>query len=235
MAKIRSIDGKMTGKLAGRVYAVRNGEQIIRERPIAIFNPNTQNQVNVRARLKMLSQLSAVVASVLPMPRIGAMTSRNRFVKINYPITTASDGTANVPLQNLKLTAGAVGLPAVSATTGQGVTTVALTSAPSPDIDRVVYVFLQPGDDNIIRLRSSVVVERSSESLVFETTTSVGGAGLVVLAYGVIDNTENARVAYGDVHALTAQLIATLISTRSLTEKDVTLTETRGVVATAGA
>lgn len=235
MAKIRSIDGKMTGKLAGRVYAVRNGEQIIRERPFKIFNPNTMNQVNARARLKMLSQISAVVGNVIPLPRIGSVTPRNRFVKINYQLSSASNGTASIPLSDLKLTTGAVGLPYLTATQGQGSITVALASVAAPNINRVVYVFLQPGDDNVIRFRDSLVVERTPGSGTFEATASVSGAGTVILAYGVIDNSENARVVYGDVHALTAQALANLISTRTLTDKDITLTETRGVQVTQSA
>ena len=235
MAKLRSIDGKMSGKLGGRVYAVRNGEQLIRERPISIFNPNTIGQVNARARLKMLSQLSAVLGGVIPLPRIGSVSSRNRFVKINYPNSTAVNGAASITLNELKLTASVVGLPAVTAVTAGGNTTVSLQGAASPDVDRVVYVFLQVGDDNEVRLRTSMVVERTSENDNFLASPAVGGSGIVVLAYGVIDRTENARVVYGDVEALTAEFIATLVANRTLTESDVTLTETRGTIAVAGA
>lgn len=234
MAKLRSIDGKMSGKLGGRVYAVRNGEQIIRERPISIFNPNTQAQVNARARLKMLSQLSAVVGGVLPLSRIGSVSPRNRFVKINYQASTAVDGSATIPLNELKLTQSVVGLPIVSAVTASGNTTISLQTTPSPDVDRVVYVILQVGDDNEVRLRTSVVVERTSENDTFSASPAIGGTGLVVLAYGIIDRSENARVVYGDLQALTAELIATLVANRTLTEADVTLTETRGTIATQG-
>ena len=69
-----------SGRVAGSVFAVRYGEVIERAYNPYVSNPKSEAQVEARAKLKLLSQLAAVVAPVLAMPREGAKTSRNKFV-----------------------------------------------------------------------------------------------------------------------------------------------------------
>ena len=53
MAKMYGFSGKVTGKKGDAVFAVRNGEQIIRQYNPIVANPSTQKQVDARAALKL--------------------------------------------------------------------------------------------------------------------------------------------------------------------------------------
>lgn len=232
MAKINPIFGKFQGKLGGTVFTIRNGEQIMREYNPAPLNPSTAAQVQSRAKLKLLSQLSAVMAPVIAIPRNGAVSSRNLFTKTNYPLTGYSTDTATINLNNVQLTRSVVAFPAVYATRGSDAISayIANASAVGPiDVSRVVYCLFEKQADSKLRYVTSKVTSVAGTG----NTWSVSDLPLisgecVVLAYGVRDNTEAARAAFGNMMAPTAEQVANLVVTRVLTEADVTLTETRG-------
>lgn len=219
----------MTGKLADTVMSVRNGEQIARKYQPVVYNPSTAAQVAVRARMKLMSQVSAVLGSTIAMPRIGSVSARNRFVKANFDLSTYSNNEAQVQVENLKLTSSVVFLPAVRIDRANENSTVSL-AIPATNLSRVVYVVLGRESDNTLRMIAEKVVTPSGEEPVFGTTIPLGTTGEVyVLAYGIRDNTDAARAKFGDMQVLTASDVAKLIVTRTLTESDITLTETRGL------
>ena len=226
MAKIYGLFGAMTGKLADVVMVVRNGEQIARKYQPIVSNPSTTAQVAQRAKLKLMAQLSAVMAPVIAMRREGAVSARNIFVRYNFRSATFDNDTADVELADIKLTKSAVSLPSLSAGVQASVLTVAL-SASEPTLDRVVYCLFRKENDNTLRLVGSQVVSTSGTSQTFSTTFNVSLAPHVVYAYGVRDNSERARVAFGDLEAPTAETVAKLVTSSVLLESDVTLTETR--------
>lgn len=228
MAKIHGLFGTMTGKVADVVMAVRNGEQIVRRYQPVVSNPSTAAQVGARAKLKLMSQLSAVMAPVIAIARRGAVSSRNLFTKVNYKLTTYANNTADIALENVQLTKSVVALPELSATRAASNVTVGL-SLSDPDVDRVVYAVFVKQSDGRLRFLTSAVVNEGGVSNTFQTTIDTQTSlPITILAYGVRDNTDAARAFFGDL-TVTAMDIAQVVTTRQLTDADVTLSETRGV------
>lgn len=225
MAKIYGLFGSMKGKVADVVMAVRNGEQIVRKYQPIVSNPKTEAQVATRAKLKLLSQLSTVMAPVIAIRRQGPMSSRNLFTKSNYKLTSYAGNIANIELTSVQLTKSVVALPNVSATRSGSAVNVEL-SAPM-NIDRIVYAFFSKQSDNTLRFVDSKVVTDPGTNKTFAAEITVGSANAIVYAYGVRDNTETARVTFGNMQVVTAETVAKVITSRVLLESDVTLTETR--------
>ena len=219
---------KKSGKVAGSVFAIRFGETIERAYNPVVSNPSTSAQVESRAKFKLMSQLAAVLGGNIAMPRVGAISSRNAFVKKNYPFATYNNNQADVTLANLQITSSAIGLPSVVVSRGDNAIQVELQSLPA-NINRVVYVALRKGGDGRLSLLGTAVsVTPGTAAAAFVSSLPAYTGEVVVLAYGVRDNTDAARVIFGDMTAITAETIAKLIVTRTLTDTDVTLTETVG-------
>ena len=236
MARIYGLFGAMTGKLADTVMAVRNGEQIARKYQPIVSNPSTPAQVAQRAKLKLLSQLSAVMAPVIAMPRNGNMSSRNLFTKVNFPLTTFDSDTASIDLDHVQLTSSVVALPPVyteRTLSSFGASLLIPAGSPAPDFSRVVYTLFEKQSDQKLRYVTSVVVNEPGAGGAFPATLPIINNEAVVLVYGVRDNTEAARVVFGNLEAPTAVDIANLVTTRTLRESDITLSETRGVTSAA--
>lgn len=221
-----------TGRLAGSVFAIRNGETIERAYQPVVANPSTPAQVAVRAKLKLISQLSAVMAPVIAIPRQGAASSRNLFTKVNYQLSTFSNDTANVTLANVQLTKSVVALPSIDALRTETGIVASLSGAAglgSVDVSRVVYCLFDKQADGELRfVASRVATEPSADGDWKVRDLPLISDAALVLAYGVRDNSESARVLFGNMTAPSAETIAKVITSRVLLESDVTLTETRG-------
>lgn len=229
MAKIYGLFGAMTGKVADVVMVVRNGVQVARKYQPVVSNPSSPAQVASRARLKLLSQLAHVMASVIAMSREGIVSARNLFVKSNYPDSQFSNNTASINLAGIKLTNGVLSFPAVTGSATASSISVALSQAVE-DITKVVYAIFRKEADGTLRLiRTSVISEASDSGLYPYSPSVTGGGNFLVLAYGIRENTERARTTFGDMQVLTAETVAKLIATRTLTKEDVSLTETKGL------
>lgn len=216
-----------TGKLGGSVFAIRYGETIERQYQPIVANPSTPNQVAARAKLKMLSQLAAVIAPTIAMPRVGAVSSRNLFTKVNYPLASFGDNAANIDMTGVQLTHSAVSLANLRAErTNEGIS-VSLVS--STGLSRVVYVAVVKGGDQKLRLFESTVVSVPGANGSFPTTLTPSGSQVFILAYGVRDNTDSARAVFGDLVSPDAETIAKIVTSRTLLDSDITLTETRGI------
>ena len=82
--KLKGFVGKGTGKLGASVWAVRKGVQIVREYTDKVANPNTRPQVAQRAKFKLLTQLSAIVADAMAFSNVApGQSQRNVFMKRN--------------------------------------------------------------------------------------------------------------------------------------------------------
>lgn len=225
MAKIYGLFGALTGKLADTVMSVRNGEQIVRKYQPVVYNPSTQAQIETRAKLKLLSQLSAVMAPVIAIPKQGAVSSRNLFFKENYFAAFYHNDQADIDLGSVKLTRSVVALPGITATASAGGYTVALATSLPVDVDRVVYAAFNKQSDGTLRYTGSVVATDPTNS--FQGIVPASGSGeTVIYAYGVRDNTESARVTFGNMQVINAETVAKVIVSKTLTESDITLTET---------
>lgn len=232
MAKIYGLFGAMTGKLADTVMAVRNGEQIARKYQPVVFNPGTPAQIAQRAKMKLASQLSAVLAPVIAIMRVGSVSSRNMFTKVNYPLLSFQNNQADITLTDIQLTKSAVAIPSVVATRVSGTPSNINVSLAWEDVDinRVVYVALLKDNDSKLRVADTTVVQSPGENGLFEGTLRTGfAAETVVLAYGIRDNNEAAHVIFGNLTAVNAETVAKVITSRTLKESDITVTETVGV------
>lgn len=228
MAKIYGINGVITGKLGAAVYAVRNGEQISRQYQPKVANPSTGKQIEARAKLKLVSQLSAIMAPVIAMPRVGSVSSRNRFTKVNYSAASYASETAQIDLTAVQLTKSVVSLPPVILSREGTSLTIKLEGTFGLNVSRVVYaVFVKEAD--VIRYSGSRVVSVAGDENIYESTFVMDSADadVFVYAYGVRDNTEAARVKFGNLTVLTAEEIAKIIVSKTLLESDITLTMTR--------
>lgn len=224
MAKVFGINGLVTGKQANQVFAVRNGVQIVRAYNPMVANPNTPKQIEARAKLKLMSQLAAVLAPFIAIPRDGIVSTRNLFTSLNYRTVTYADSTAEVDLVGVKLTKSVVAIPTLGRTRTSGTLQVNL-SAPGVGLSRVIYVVLgRVGTE--LRAIAQRVVSDPGENNNFFASIEVGTGEIYIYAYGVRDNTEAARVLFGEMQVVTAEHIAEVIVTRQLLESDITLTDT---------
>lgn len=235
MAKIYGLFGAMTGKVADAVMVVRNGEQIVRKYQPVVSNPSTLGQVAARARLKLMSQLSAVCAPVIAIPRKGTVSSRNLFTKNNYALTQYNqvNSKASIALANIQLTESVVALPAVYASRGTGNISANLVvpagGSANLDVNRVVYCLFETlADEKLRYVTSKVVTEAGQGNAWAASFDGEFSNGAVILAYGVRDNTDAAHARFGNMNVPSASVLAELIVSRTLTETDITLTETRG-------
>ena len=219
-----------TGKVAGSVFSVRNGVVIERAYNPIVANPSTKKQVEARAKLKLISQLAAVMAPVVAFTREGLVSPRNQFVKRNYPSVTYSNQQAQVDFSAIQITKSVIGLPGISATRESGNISLSL-GVGTTALSRMVYTVFAKNPDNTIRYVGSVIATQAGEGNLWPAQLSTAGAGgsvtFIVYGYGVRDLTDAATAIYGDMQAVTAEAFAKLIVTRTLTEADVQLTESR--------
>lgn len=229
MAKIFGLFGSMTGKLADVVMSVRNGEQIARKYQPVVFNPSTPAQVAQRAKLKLLSQLSAAYAPIIAIKRRGSVSARNLFTKRNFEFAGYANQQADITLADVQLTNSAVPLAGFRVDRSGDSMNLELTDDMGNNLDRVVYVVVKKTSGQELIIANSKVVEFSEGAGTFPTTMPKVSGAIVVMAYGIRLNTEAARIAFGNMTAPTAQEVARLLVTMTNADTALTFTETRGL------
>lgn len=244
MGKVTSLYGKTTGKIGSIVFSTSGGETIAREYNPHVANPNTMAQVNQRARMKLMSQLSAALSPVIAMTKDGLVSRRNKFVKANFDNSYALEGAAQISYENVQLTEGSVGLPQIITTIGEtgGVLhpVIALSSAPAQNISRVVYCIFEKTQEARLSLVYSTIVSNpraegayfgfEPQGISWRTSDDqiVYNKEYVIYAYGMADTSEKATARYGNMNVLSASDIATLVANRSISFEDYQFTQTRG-------
>lgn len=246
MAKQTSLFGKISGKLGAVVFSTSGGETISREYNPNVANPSTTAQVNQRARMKLMSQLSASLSPVIAMTKSGLTSKRNKFVAKNFGASYALNGTAQISYENVQLTEGSTGLPQVVVNANfipYGSAIAYLGSNPSANISRVVYcVFAKSQENRLEYLFSRIISLRIAEednSVFFpcqltelptkeEEGKTVFDGEYVIFAYGMSDTSERATARYGNLNVQSASDIATLVANRTISFEDYQFTQTRG-------
>lgn len=227
--KLNGIFGKGTGKLGSSVFSVNAGEQVVRQYQSQVANPSTSDQVNSRAAMKLASQLSAALASVIAFRKNGMVSARNAFIKANYGLISVNDGEAEIALTGIQLTAGTRGIPAVTAS--RNATTsinVALASDASKSVDRVVYVAVAKNAEGNLQVIDSAVVETAGAGGTFAGSLAYSALECVVYAYGIKDASAAASTKYGNYGVTSGTDIARLVGTRSMSSSDFAFTKTVG-------
>lgn len=250
MAKQTSLFGKISGKLGAVVFSTSGGETISREYNPHVANPNTGAQINQRARMKLMSQLSACLAPVIAMQKEGLVSVRNKFVKRNFESCYSVNGQAQISYENVQLTQGNAGLPVINYfTSGEERPTdlwVFFNEAPNIQVARVVYCLFKKTDEGKLSfIESKIVTERTKQgetgyfigifnSVLIDSATGKLQADYVIYAYGMIDASERATAQYGNLNVNTATDIADLVTNRQISYMDYQFTQTRGISANRG-
>lgn len=237
MAKQTSLFGKISGKLGAVVFSTSGGETISREYNPNVSNPNTQAQINQRARLKLMSQLSAALSPVLAFTKTGLVSKRNKFTKLNFPASYVQDGQAQITYENVQITEGNTALPALFGVADPSDDGWEVRSGfrvePSATIKRVVFcLFKKTLEGKLEYIDSKIITERNYEQPNIFFPVAFDGlevAEYVVFAYGMSDQSERATAQYGNLNVVTASDLARLVATRSLSFSDYQFTQTRSV------
>lgn len=229
MGKVTSLYGKTTGKIGSIVFSTSGGETIAREYNPNVSNPNTQAQINQRARLKLMSQLSASLAPVIAIPKQGLVSARNAFTKKNFDLSMAENGVAQISYENVQLTNGNLGLPTIEATRAQssGIT-INLADDATSSVSRVVYILYRKTAEQRLQFVSSVIADAAGANGTFPATLPYTEGDIVLYAYGMRDTSESASAKYGNMKVANAIDVARLTAYRSISSEDYQFTETRG-------
>lgn len=237
MGKVTSLYGKTSGKIGSIVFSTSGGETIAREYNPHVANPNTMAQVNQRARMKLMSQLSAALSPVLAMTKEGLVSKRNKFTAKNFDACYALNGTAQITYENVQITEGNTALPALIA---QGVINnnqmqivVGISSNPSAQINRVVYCLFRKSTEGKLEYVTSAINEtravEPAEAYFAQNIEHLPVAEYVIFAYGMSDTSERATAEYGNLNVVTASDLARLVATRAISYQDYQFTQTRAV------
>lgn len=229
--KLTGITGTGSGKLGSAVFSVSAGEQVVRQYQPIVTNPSTPQQVDNRAKLKLLSQLSAVMADVIAIPKVGSLTPRNSFVRDNYPLVTAENGAASVDLSQLAITKGGMQIPDVVAERNADTAIdVALAMKADQLVSRVIYIMFYRNNQGELQLVDSAVVTTAGEDGTFPWSFPYQQQDVVVYAYGIFDKNAKATATFGNYAVATGTQVASLIAGRHVDESDYLITKTRGIV-----
>lgn len=238
MGKVTSLYGKTMGKIGSIVFSTSGGQTIAREYNPHVANPNTIAQINQRARMKLMSQLSACLSTSIVMQKEGLVSRRNKFTKRNMTACYASNGTAQITYENVQLTEGSLGLPqitaqfSVNAETGQEDLKINLASNAAINVARVVYNIYQKTDEGKLQLLYSAISnDASSGGSVFSISIPASpfkNKELVIYAYGMVDTSERATANFGNLNVQNGSDLATLVASRTLSYEDYQFTQTRG-------
>lgn len=235
MGKITSLNGKVQGKIGAVVYATVAGETIAREYNPNVANPNTTSQVNQRAKLKLMSQIAAALAPVIVIPKDGLKSSRNLFIKKNYGSCDAHDGVAQITYENVQLTSGNAGLPAIIINRSQQAgCTVRLEERCDAAIGRCVYIMYRKTSESTLQYVQSIIVENAGQEGTFPGSMLYMEGDLVFYAYGMKDLNSKASAKYADYSVTNGEDVARLVMSRNINYGDYQFTQTRGTTLFAG-
>lgn len=229
--KLMGLAGVGTGKLGNNVFSVRNGEQIVRQYNPIVANPQTSAQVASRSRLKLMSQLAAVLAPSIAIPGDGLKSRRNMFISQNYDLSSYADGKAQVNMALIQLTKSSVSLPSLQVVRAAGTgITCSLTADAHEALDRVAYIVVAKNADGSFSIFATAIASEAGAGGTFEKVLPFTSLPIVVYAYGIRANDNDTLTRFDSIVA-DANLNIASVSTRSRDLlANVTMTATRGVV-----
>lgn len=235
MGKLTSLNGKVVGKIGAVVFSTNAGQIIGREYNPNVANPNTSAQVDQRAKLKLMSQLAAALAPVIAIPKEGLKSSRNLFIKKNFSNVDANEGVAQITYENVQLTNGNAGIPAIYATRFQqsGVQ-IRLEERCDAAISRVVYIMYKKTSEATLQYVQSVIADAPGAEGTFPASMLYCEGDLVLFAYGMKDLNSKASAKYSNLNVQNAEDIASLSCSRKINYGDYQFTQTRGTTLFAG-
>lgn len=235
MGKLTSLNGKVVGKIGGVVYSTNAGAIIAREYNPNVANPNTTKQVDQRAKMKLMSQIAAALAPVIVIPKEGLKSSRNLFIKKNFDQASAHEGVAQITYENVQLTNGNAGIPAIYATRfPESGVQIQLAERCDASISRVVYIMYKKTSEATLQYVQSVIAEAAGDAGTFPATMLYVEGDLVLFCYGMKDLNTKATAKYSNYGVRNAEDIAQLAMSRTINYSDYQFTQTRGTTMFAG-
>ena len=229
--KLSGIAGYGTGKMGNMVFSVRNGEQIVRQYNPVVSNPQTDAQVASRSRLKLMSQLAAILAPVLAIPSDGLKSKRNQFISQNYDLSFYANDEASINLDQVQLTKSSVALPSFNVTRADGEhITVSLAQDSHLNFDRIVYVCIVKQADGSMSLFDGRVVTEPGDGGVFSAELQYTAAPICVYAYGISANDDSTLTRFDNIVANSSMNLASVANRSRDLLANITYSITRGVV-----
>lgn len=226
---------KGSGKLGSTVFAVNSGVQIAREYQPKVSNPNTEAQQDTRARFKLMSQLSAVMAPVIAIKKDGLKTARNQFQSINFDIVEYTNENASINLNLVQLTKSNRSFAGFSADRSGGASiAVELLGSMAATADRVVYIAYEKQIDGTLSLLGSKVCSVAGADGKFADTLPYTAGPVVLYAYAIKDTDESVTAKFGNLIAPSAEKVAKLLVSSSENMNAVNLTKTAGLTMNVG-
>lgn len=224
-----SAGGKGWGKKGDSVFVINHGVQIEREYNSKVSNPSTPTQVGQRARFKLASQVSAALENVIAIPRKGIQSPRNRFVKRNMQFFYGGVDGAQVTYENLQLTLGSNGLPAIYVgRTQSSELELELLEPVHMSVSHVAYSIFRKTDEELLQLVASEVVPVNEDNVDGNIIINDPGGDLVIYAYGYRMKNAKAKAKYNNYSVSNATDMAKLIANRRIELSDVYFSATRG-------
>ena len=222
--KLKGIFGKGTGKVGASVFAVSGGEQIVREYNPNVSNPNSPAQVEQRAKLKLLSQIAAALATIIAFAKDGLISARNKFVSANYPLTSFVNNQARILVEAIDLTGGTETLPSPSQTSENS---YELEEPANAGIDAVLYAGVKcDGEDKLVIVDSQLITTPGA-GRTFPVTISGLVANNFLYAYGIKYANKSDKVRYENYIAVAGDTNATLDVVKSMVMSGATFTQTK--------
>lgn len=253
MATMQGITGKLSGKMGSAVFAVRKGQQIIRQYNPIVLNPKSARQQDSRVKFKLASQLAAIMApgfgtlyTAKRKATKGTPSKRNIFTELNYPlITTEVMGddlgvVAQIDMECLQLTSSMrndLPNPIVSGAEQSGL----LVTIDNPPVDvtivRFVVVGYVPGtiphtNQPTILGIADAKVDRGRVQILFDGTDGIPKIGndvrCTVLAYGMIPTSSAAADKLNNLFAPDAEFVSAVQLDNLVKEGVMSETKTKG-------
>ena len=220
---------KGSGKLGNIVCSTVAGETIARDYNPEVANPNTETQVAQRAKFKLMSQLSSVMAPIIAIPRIKSQSSRNLFVKKNMPAAIFDDVEASINLNKVQLTDSSLGLDTIGCDRSSGTKCVCGIYGNQPlGIKGAVYCIFTKDDAGNLSLHDSAVVTENDPSERWIAELNYTAAEIVVYGYALIGSEEAMSAAFGNMQAITAEQVAKVITSTGAKGAALRPTKTKG-------
>ncbi len=234
-----------TGKKAGVITYKVGDTYLVREYTPKVHNPNTLKQVQQRAKIKLLSQITALMRFYIAIFPSSGKSARSIFQRLNYPFITAQNTIASLNFSQMLLSESVRPLPQVEKDVIPIDTRfrkyIHFLDEPTADIKRVFYFLFTKSDDNKLTLVECYLSERRTTPTArgffnwagapFEVDTE--GKSLydyVVYAVGMGDNSEEATEYFLNLDVDYIEQVGRLISEKLISSADYYFTETKSLL-----
>lgn len=220
---------KGKGKLGNIVCSTVAGETIARDYNPEVANPNTEGQVDQRARFKLMSQLSSIMAPVIAIPKQKSQSSRNLFVKKNIGTTVFDGVQAAINLNKVQLTNGVSNIDVIGCDRSSHESCSCYYNGHDLiGMVGMVYCIFEKDDAGNLSLLDSAVVTENTQDGDWGAELKYSSKEIVVYGYALLGDGDKAKAAFGNIDAPTAESVAKLIVSSSVAASTIKTTQTKG-------